>query len=98
MRLYISGKITGNDYYKENFAAARAQLENAGFDVFDPAAVGFPEGVSWTDAMKYVIKEMVRCDGLAMLPGWKDSKGACIEARLARDLEMLVKPVREWLR
>jgi hypothetical protein len=36
MRLYISGKITGNENYKENFTVARIKLENAGYDVCDP--------------------------------------------------------------
>lgn len=36
MRLYLSGKITGNENYKENFALGRAMLENAGYDVCDP--------------------------------------------------------------
>ena len=98
MRLYLSGKITGNENYKEDFAAARAKLENSGYDVCDPAGFDLPEDVSWADAMKYDIREMVRCDGVALLPSWEESKGACIEARLAKDLGMMTKPVLVWLK
>ncbi|MDR0322332.1 MAG: DUF4406 domain-containing protein [Treponema sp.] len=98
MRLYISGKITGNENYKEDFAAAKNKLENAGYDVCSPTAFDFPEDISWTDAMKYDICEMICCDGVALLPSWKESKGARVEARLAKDLEIMVKPISDWLK
>jgi len=98
MRLYLSGKITGNENYKEDFAAGRAKLEAADYDVCDPTAFGFPEDVQWEYAMTYVIREMLECDGVALLPGWEDSRGARIEARLARELGMPTEPLARWLR
>ena len=79
MRLYLSGKISGNDNYKEDFAAARAQLENAGYDICDPTSFGFPEDIQWPEAMKYDIREMLLCNGVAMIPGWENSPGARVE-------------------
>jgi hypothetical protein len=47
--------------------------------------------------MRTAISLMLRCDGVALLPDWKQSKGAKIEARLARDLGIAVKAAKEWL-
>ena len=98
MWLYLSGKITGNENYKNDFAAARAKLEQAGYDVCDPTTFELPEDAPWADAMKYDIREMLHCEGVALLPSWEESKGACIEARLAKDLGMMTKTVGAWLK
>jgi len=97
MRLYLSGKITGNDNYRKDFAEGRARLENAGYDVCDPTDLGFPEDIPWEDAMRHDIREMLGCDGVALLPSWEESGGARIEARLARDLGMPTRPLSRWL-
>ena len=98
MRLYLSGKITGNENYKADFTAARVKLEKAGYDVCDPTAFDLPEDVSWVEAMKYDIREMLRCDSVALLSNWQESKGSCIEARLAKDLGMVPRPISAWLK
>ena len=98
MRLYLSGKITGHDNYKEYFAAGRAKLENAGYEVCDPTTFDFPGDIHWAEAMKYDIREMLQCDGVALLPNWKESKGALIEARLAKSLGIITKPLSGWLK
>ncbi|MCL2139360.1 MAG: DUF4406 domain-containing protein [Treponema sp.] len=98
MRLYLSGKISGNENYKKDFASAKAKLENAGYDTCDPTSFDFPEDVPWAEAMKYDIKKMLHCDGVALLSNWQESKGACIEARLAIDLGMTTMPITAWLK
>lgn len=47
----------------------------------------------WAAYMKRDVVRLVSCDGVVLLPGWENSRGARLEARLARDLEM---PVYEW--
>ncbi|MCL2233167.1 MAG: DUF4406 domain-containing protein [Treponema sp.] len=98
MRLYLSGKISGNDNYKEDFAIGRAKLENAGYDVCDPTTFDLPEDVPWAEAMKHDICQMLKCDAVALLPNWAHSTGACIEARLAENLGMTVLPLSLWLK
>ena len=97
MRVYLSGKITGNENYKKDFADGRAALEGAGHEVCDPTDLGFPDGVSWEYAMRRDLQEMLGCDGVALLPSWEDSRGARIEERLARELGIPAKPIGQWL-
>jgi hypothetical protein len=40
--------------------------------------------------MRVDIKLAVDCDGIAMLPGWEQSRGAAIERNLLRDLGLPV--------
>jgi len=98
MRLYISGKISGNEHYKEDFATARQELKSVGYDVCDPTSFDLAEDIPWAEAMKYDIGEMLRCDGVALLPNWEDSKGSCLEARLAKDLGIMTRPLSWWLK
>jgi hypothetical protein len=39
---------------------------------------------------------MLQCDGVALLPDWKQSKGAKIEERLARELSLDVRTCEVW--
>jgi len=96
MRLYLSGKITGNESYKFDFTAGRVKLEGAGYEVCDPASLDIPEDAPWEEAMKHCLRELLKCDGVAQLPNWLDSKGAIIEARLAKDLGMMTALVSAW--
>lgn len=97
MKLYLSGKITGDANYKEKFHSARIRLEDAGFEVVNPCELGLPDDVSWEQAMKVDIREMLICDAVAVLPDWIDSKGAFMEVDIAAGVGMNVKPVDAWL-
>jgi hypothetical protein len=86
MRWYIAGKITGNDAYREQFAAAAAKLRHIGHDCINPAEN--PEQPTWEAYMALGISQLVTCDGIALLPNWKDSNGATKEATVAEWLKM----------
>ena len=43
------------------------------------------------------IRQLALCDAVLMLPGWKTSRGACIEKRLAEDLGLRVLHASEVL-
>ena len=95
MRVYISGPITGRaDRNVQAFDHAAAQLSRLGFDSVNPHDVGkeidtgFFSGdeARWLAYMRADIKALVDCDALIMLDGWQFSRGATIEAILARDL------------
>jgi hypothetical protein len=96
MKIYICGKITGDRDYKKKFYEAEERLYELGYYPVNPAAF-VPANTSWEEAMKLAIRAMLQCDGVSLLPDWKQSKGAKIEARLARELGMDVRPGRDWL-
>jgi hypothetical protein len=52
--------------------------------------------MEWSKAMRMVLRAMLLCDGVSLLPDWKKSKGAKIEARLARKLGMDVRESKKW--
>ena len=100
-RLYISGKITGDSEYKIKFREAELNLSGATYGipnakkylVSNPARINETD---WKAAMKQAISMMMCCDGVALLPDWKESRGAKIERKLALALGMTVKPIGEW--
>jgi len=96
MKIYISGKITGDSNYYKKFLDAENRLYEAGFEPVNPAALA-PANADWNKAMRTVVGVMLKCDGIALLPDWKGSRGAVIEERLARDVGLPVKPLAEWL-
>ena len=87
-KIYISGKITDNPNYKADFEAAELALKIAGFQPVNPAEEHLPDGATWADYMRHDIKLLCDCDAIYMLNGWRESAGAKIEHKLARDLGM----------
>ena len=94
-KIYISGKITGDPLYREKFIKEEYRLCSLGYVPVNPVEM-IDFGTSWAAAMKLVVRAMLGCDGVSLLPDWKKSKGARIEARLARQLGMDVRNSREW--
>lgn len=86
MKVYVSGKITGleRSVAVANFARAEKFLKNKGYEVVNPTQL-CDENVSWDDAMKICIAELVKCDAIYLLPDWQDSKGAKIEIQEAHE-------------
>jgi hypothetical protein len=96
MKLYLCGKITGDTHYYAKFLRAEDSLYEAGFVPVNPAAC-IPATIDWKGAMRRAIRLMLACDGVALLPDWKKSRGAKIEVRLAGEIGIPVLPVSKWL-
>lgn len=97
--LYVCGPMTGiEDYNIPAFNAAAADLRAAGYTVVSPPEVApYRPDWRWSDYMRADIAALVTCDGLALLPGWGESKGARTEVTLAASLGMTVRHVGWWL-
>jgi hypothetical protein len=97
MKPYIAGPMTGlPEYNYPAFMAAEEQLVAAGYEVENPAQ-GLVDGWEWQNYMRRGITQLMRCDGIALLPNWHKSKGAQIEYEIARSLEWPRYPARTWL-
>ena len=97
MKLYIAGPMSQlPEFNYPAFMDAERQLVAAGYEVENPAGPGQVDGWTWQDYMKRGIGQLVRCDGVALLPGWDLSRGAQIEAALATQLGMRLWSVDMW--
>jgi hypothetical protein len=94
--IYISGKVTGDPDYYTKFLNEEFSLARLGYMTVNPVRI-VTNPLSWNDAMRIVLREMLLCDGVSLLPDWSESKGAQIEERLARELGIEVRPCAEWI-
>jgi hypothetical protein len=91
VKLYLAGPMTG--YPQLNFPlfhAETARLRGLGFEIVNPAEINADSAAGWLDCMRADIKQLVDCDGVALLPRWSESRGASIEHNLARNLGLRV--------
>jgi hypothetical protein len=90
VKLYIAGPMTGlPDFNIPAFLAMAATLRERGHEVECPAEThDNPECETWADWMRRDIPMLLRCEGVMLLPGWSASKGATLEAHIARELGM----------
>lgn len=96
--LYIAGPMTGlPDFNYPAFFDAARRLRAAGYGVENPAENKPEDTASWLAYMRMSLVQISRADGLALLPGWQDSRGARIEAKLADDLGLRLWGVDEWV-
>lgn len=86
MKLYLSGPITGIAGYRENFKQVEDYLLSQGYDIINPAELDLGEDVNHETYMRRDIKLLATnaVDGLVLMPGWINSKGAAIEVVVAR--------------
>ena len=77
MKVYIAGKITGDNTYKEKFQRAASAIEAQGDIVISPAIL--PEGMRPADYMRICFAMMDSADIVAFLPDYEQSRGAQLE-------------------
>lgn len=93
VKLYLAGPMTG--YPEFNFPAfhtAAARLREQRFEVWSPAekdeADGFDPKTDAAQPLRYYMKidlpAVLEADLVAVLPGWRKSKGAKLEVHVAR--------------
>jgi hypothetical protein len=108
VKLYVAGPMRGNDQFNfPAFDAAAEALRAVGHEVRTPAEsdreVGFDptsnalDGFSMEDALRRDVEMIIWADGVALLDGWQQSRGATAEAAIARWIDKEAKPLADWL-
>ncbi len=80
MKVYIAGKITGNNNFREQFFKAEEYLLSLGYEVINPVRISDRLGVvDYSVYMREDIKELCGCDCIYFLSNWVESRGAMFE-------------------
>lgn len=109
-KLYIAGPMTNQpDWNFPLFFETAELLRSLGYEPNNPAENDGPDAATavahanavhregahkWADYMRRDVVRLVSCDGIVLLPGWQQSRGARLEAKLAYDLDMAVFELR----
>ena len=103
MIVYVAGPMTGYpDFNYPAFEAAREQLESLGYEVLSPTDTKEPpgteyQGAPWSWYLRRALEMVALADGIALLPGWENSKGAQLERYVGQQLGMGIMPLEEWI-
>lgn len=102
MMIYIAGPMTGYlDFNYPAFNAAAEELRLAGYTVLNPVDAeqhndtGKPQEWDWY--MRHTLRMVLAAEGLALLPGWANSKGAALEVHVATALGLQRRRFEAWL-
>ena len=94
MKIYISGAITNNPNYKEDFERAEdyLQREYPSAEIINPALINsfLPKSTTYEAYMKMSFCMLDMCDGIYMLKGWEKSCGANREYGYAMAKDMII--------
>ena len=90
MKIYISGAISNNPNYNEDFERAEKQLKYDGYEVINPTMVELPPSCTHADYMKVDFALLDLADGIYLLNNYEQSKGACMEYGYALAKDMII--------
>ena len=68
-----------------------------GLDAVNPAELNPESGMPWAWYLRRDLAALLGCDAVALLPGWQDSKGACLERHVAEQLGMPIYRLADLL-
>lgn len=85
--VYISGKITGEKFYRKKFALVERRLKAAGYKVLNPARmINVEAWKGYDDYLKEAFLLLFQASFFYALPCWVNSDGAKAEFAYAQAL------------
>lgn len=94
MKIYISGAITNNPNYMDDFCRAEEYLmeEYPEAEIVNPAKTNstLPQSTTWEQYMSICYLLLDMCDAIYMIGGWKKSSGACVEFGYAMAMDKII--------
>lgn len=88
LTVYIAGPMTGlPEHNYPAFNAAEKALAREGFHVLNPA---HNEANDWLGYMRRALAQIINADIVFFLRGWRKSKGASMEHRIAVELGLVI--------
>jgi len=77
MKIYIAGKITGDENYREKFEVFANYEDRQGNIPLNPAVL--PAGMTQADYMRICFAMLDCADEARFIPGYEESPGAMLE-------------------
>ena len=95
--IYVCGPVTGRPWIEaaEHFDANERRIIVAAFEnkikiaARNPTSFCQPD-LEWHRAIRRCVRELLDCNGIALLQGWQFSRGAKLELVLAQSLQIPV--------
>ena len=95
--IYVCGPVTGRPWIEvaEHFDANERRIIVAAFEnkikiaARNPTSFCQPD-LEWHRAIRRCVRELLDCNGIALLQGWQFSRGAKLELSLAQSLKIPV--------
>ena len=93
---YLAGPMTGYEEFNyPAFERSQRELRGDGVNVESPHSIPWPEiphdgEELWQTMMRQALRLLLACEGIILLRGWTESKGALVEYNIATALKMPV--------